>query len=647
MADIVLYDRTGSAVTYSGVDTITTDTPTDGETATFTYGKVIEGTEINLALADGNQTVSVPVGSLVRKATIKKPDTLTPEHIKKGVDVAGVIGTFAGDETEKTVELNMANGDQIVDADPDTVMTRVTVKKPETLVPENIVEGVDIGGVVGTKTMVKAPHQLLDGTSGTFSLVDDMFDHPPTIITKASVFSGQGVNYVSLSLVSQIAESAFYNCQYLSEVNMPALEKGCGTLYSGYHAFASCVNLKAVNMQNLKEIPTGFFASCANLDEIILPSEISRCGYVAFGETKFYSDMPVESGIKYFNNVAVSAVSSVALSGVVKLKEGTTCIGDSAFYSWRGGITALYADDVKYIGEGAFIGQSMMSQAFVSNAISIYEKAFSGCSSLSNIDVPLCTYIGQSAFYNCIKLQGISTPVCSEIGSSAFYGCKSLSYAFIPSVSRIYNAAFSSCILQEISIPECSDIGYSGFYGCSSLASVFAPKLTNIGADCFYGCNKLETIYAPKLLGGYDRDFFGCNLLKYAYFPKLYTIYRSFFYSCYSLSFAYFEKANNIRSSAFAYCSRLLSLYLFSTSMVTLEQYASSCFYATPIYGVSTYAGAYGSIFVRQSLLNAYRTNRNWTRYSSRIVGLTDEEIETIKAEMEAKYETANSDTTV
>lgn len=647
MADIVLYDRTGSAVTYSGVDTVTTDTPTDGETATFTYGKVVDGTEIDLALADGDQSVSVPAGSLLREATIKKPETLTPEYIKKGVDVAGVVGTFAGDEMEKTVDLNMADGDQIVDADPDTVMTRVTVKKPETLVPENIVEGVDIGGVVGTKTMVKAPHQLLDGTSGTFSLVDDMFDHPPTIITKASAFYRQGVNYVSLSLVSQIAESAFYNCQYLSEVNMPALEKGYGTLYRGNYAFASCVNLKTANMQNLKEIPDGFFVSCENLEEVILPSEILKCGYSAFRETKFYSDMSIESGIKYLKNVAVAAVSSIALSGTVKLKEGTTCVGDSAFYSYPGRITAMYANDAKYIGEGAFLAQSMMSQAFVSNAISIYARAFSGCSSLSNIDIPLCTYIGNSAFYNCIKLQGISSPVCSEIGSSAFYGCKSLSCAFIPNVARIYNAAFSSCILQEISIPECSNIDYSGFYGCSSLTSVFAPKLTNIGADCFYGCNKLETIYAPKLFAGYDRDFYGCNLLKYAYFPKLYTIYKTFFYSCYSLSFAYFERASYIRSSAFAYCSRLLSLYLFSTSMVTLEQYASSCFYGTPIYGVSTYTGAYGSIFVRQSLLNAYKTNGNWTRYSSRIVGLTDEEIEAIKAEMEAKYETANSDTTV
>lgn len=147
---IVLYDRTGQAVTFEGVETLTTDTPEDGVTATFTHGELLEGTEIDLSLAEGNQEISVPDGYLVKKATIKKPDNLLPEYIKKGIEIAGVTGNFAGDVAEKTVELNMAEGDQVIEADEDTVLTKVTVIKPDTLLPENIVKDVDIGGVVGT-----------------------------------------------------------------------------------------------------------------------------------------------------------------------------------------------------------------------------------------------------------------------------------------------------------------------------------------------------------------------------------------------------------------------------------------------------------------------------------------------------------------
>lgn len=147
---IVLYDRTGQAVTYEGVETITTDTPVDGERATFTRGVLMDGAEIELSMAAGDQEVFVPDGYLIKKATLKKPETLLPEYIKKNIEIAGVLGEFAGDEMEKTVDLAMAGGDQVIDADEDTVLTKVTVRKPDTLMPENIVKSVNIGGVIGT-----------------------------------------------------------------------------------------------------------------------------------------------------------------------------------------------------------------------------------------------------------------------------------------------------------------------------------------------------------------------------------------------------------------------------------------------------------------------------------------------------------------
>ncbi|MBO5070813.1 MAG: hypothetical protein J6C37_10715 [Roseburia sp.] len=147
---IVLYDRTGAAVTYEGIETITTDTPVDGERATFTHGVLMDGAEVELDMTDGDQVVSVPDGYLIKKATLKKPENLLPEYIKKGINVAGVVGEFAGDEAEKTVDLDMADGNQVIEADADTVMTKVTVTKPGTMLPENIKKGVEIGGVTGT-----------------------------------------------------------------------------------------------------------------------------------------------------------------------------------------------------------------------------------------------------------------------------------------------------------------------------------------------------------------------------------------------------------------------------------------------------------------------------------------------------------------
>lgn len=150
-ASIVLKDRNGEDVTYTGIKTVTFDTPDEGKQATFTLGVEMRGVEVELAMADGDQQIAVPEGYLAKTATIKKPDTLLPENIRNGVNVAGVIGNLVGDTEEATVELNLAAGDQMVlPSTEGKALARVTIKKPETLLPINIAKGVVIAGVTGT-----------------------------------------------------------------------------------------------------------------------------------------------------------------------------------------------------------------------------------------------------------------------------------------------------------------------------------------------------------------------------------------------------------------------------------------------------------------------------------------------------------------
>jgi len=150
MADIVLYDRTGKAVTYTDIETITTDSPEDGKQEVFSHGQLLDKQEIELDLAEGDQELTIPEGYLIKEAVIKKPESLIAANIKKDVNIAGVVGEMIGDGVEKTVELDMADGDQVIDHEEDKLLTKVTVKKPDTLVPANIRSGVNIGGVEGT-----------------------------------------------------------------------------------------------------------------------------------------------------------------------------------------------------------------------------------------------------------------------------------------------------------------------------------------------------------------------------------------------------------------------------------------------------------------------------------------------------------------
>ena len=85
-----------------------------------------------------------------------RSDTVNPETLKKGYTAhdksgAQITGTLEVPATEeRMVELSMPSGNQVILPTSGRVMSKVTVQKPDTLLPENIKKDVVIGGVTGT-----------------------------------------------------------------------------------------------------------------------------------------------------------------------------------------------------------------------------------------------------------------------------------------------------------------------------------------------------------------------------------------------------------------------------------------------------------------------------------------------------------------
>lgn len=113
--------------------------------------------------AEGDMQISVPDGSLVKEATIIKPEDLTPENIRKGVTIGGIEGEFLGDTEEIEVELDMADGDQVILPSEDgKVISKAIVAKPDALAPENIRFGVNLAGIEGKYTGAEAEEVAVD-----------------------------------------------------------------------------------------------------------------------------------------------------------------------------------------------------------------------------------------------------------------------------------------------------------------------------------------------------------------------------------------------------------------------------------------------------------------------------------------------------
>lgn len=124
---IVLKDRNGNDVAYYGIETVTFDTTTEGKQQVYTKGVAVDALEIVPDFSGGDMPITAPAGSLIKSAIIKTP------------------------AEAKTLELAMDGGDMIVEPSAaGKLMSEVVIKKPDTLIPENIAEGVNIAGLVGT-----------------------------------------------------------------------------------------------------------------------------------------------------------------------------------------------------------------------------------------------------------------------------------------------------------------------------------------------------------------------------------------------------------------------------------------------------------------------------------------------------------------
>lgn len=293
-------------------------------------------------------------------------------------------------------------------------------------------------------------------------------------------------------------------------------------------------------------------------------------------------------------------------------------------------LTSYTNSRVTTIGSHALKQYSNLTAVSFPNVTKIYDGAFGTCTSLASANFPNATTIGSTAFWGCYKLTSISFPNVKTINAEAFRSCAGLTSVSFPNVTTIGYSAFYSCTqLTSVSFPNATTISGSTFLYCSSLTSVSFPNVKTIGHYAFAGCTGLTSVNFPNATTIHGHAFSNCTKLTSVSFPNVTTISYSAFNRCSRLTSASFPNVTTIDTNAFSYCTRLTKLYLTGSSLCKLTSVLA--FYSTPIYGYSTSAGTYGSIYVPASLLTSYQTATNWAYFSSRFTAADGFYINSIK----------------
>ena len=131
MADVKLKDIGGEEKTYSGIKHVKIPSST-GEPVEFDLEATVQEKSVEI-VQNGTTEVMPDAGY----------DGLSKVTITTNVPSSG------GETEEVTVALSMADGNQVIVPSAGKSISKATITKPVTLIPENVAINTDIGGVVG------------------------------------------------------------------------------------------------------------------------------------------------------------------------------------------------------------------------------------------------------------------------------------------------------------------------------------------------------------------------------------------------------------------------------------------------------------------------------------------------------------------
>lgn len=248
---------------------------------------------------------------------------------------------------ERTVELSMPSGNQVILPTSSKGMRKVTIQKPDTLLSENIKKDVVIGGVTGAllapPTGPYIEYTSLDSSGRVFTA-----KFRGTIVPEyAFAYLAELTSVDMPDNVIAIGDNGFYRCPRLSLTSLPS-----GITSIGQYAFRNCSKMVLTSLPSgITSIGDFAFLNCYQLSLTALPSGITSIGQYAFNNCPRLALTTLPSGITSLPTAAFQYCPKLALTA---LPSGLTSIGAYAFKQGTGLASITLPPALTAIGNQAF-----------------------------------------------------------------------------------------------------------------------------------------------------------------------------------------------------------------------------------------------------------------------------------------------------
>lgn len=331
--------------------------------------------------------------------------------------------------------------------------------------------------------------------------------------------------------VTEIGEDAFWTCDGVTSVNMPAsiatissfAFKGCSSLKDlvmpealetiGSYAFSGCTSLTNITFnESVTTIDSYAFQDCSSLTRINI-SDIDAWFDISFNNSN--SNPLSQAHDLWLNGTKVTEVtipgdvwkiSKYALAGSsvekITIGDNISDIGWYAFSECENLKEVVMNCSVNSLDYGVFYGDKALTTVTLPSSLkSIGEYVFQYCTSLKSLTLPEgLTKLGFMAFADS-GLESITVlGSVNNIASEVFKDCTSLKTAVFASgikIEEIPQHCFSGCTaLTGFEIPATiKRIEDSAFADCSSISSIAIPaSVSTIGPIAFINCTGLTRV---------------------------------------------------------------------------------------------------------------------------------------------------------
>lgn len=228
----------------------------------------------------------------------------------------------------------------------------------------------------------------------------------------------------------------------------------------------------------------------------LVPDYISGMSITATDGEKYYyidplPDIAIEAGNVYVAEVTLKSIVPTEpidmdqYASAVEVKAAIQAIFDAGFteIKLKGDLTKAGMGGV----HGTFAENTQITKCDLTEVTgwgtpaTLPDRAFRACTALREVKLPDdVRVIGEYAFVYCSALTTVNLSQITRIDNYAFYECTSLAELATDNVTAIDDNAFWGCTsLQTFKIPKCTRFGSSIVTGCNSLTRIEATAVGN------------------------------------------------------------------------------------------------------------------------------------------------------------------------